>query len=168
MRSCRRVARPSRLHCPLVGPTKARARTPLTSTSALRRRCRSAGLIPSLRNCWSTWQKVEGQTCAPSAPTCSVSQGRDSPTTLRGRRPPCEHRLWNYVCVCERKHKVHPRMCDPRRIYSANSHTSTSMLSSPCAFSGLHLSEQPFRYYSPDASSSYIGTIFLFQCSPLS
>lgn len=44
--------------------------------------------------------------------------------------------------------------------------TSTSLLSSPCAFSGLHLDGQPFRYYSPDASFSFFGYVFLFQCSP--
>lgn len=142
-RSCRGVAWPSRLHCPLVGPAKARARTPLTSNSAPQRRCRSAGLIPFPRNCWSTWQKVEGRTCALSAPMCSVSPGRDLPTTLQGRRPPCEHRTQALkLCGCRGlKHKVHPQDVRARsasqgsRIYRAKyKHTSTSMLSSPCAF----------------------------------
>lgn len=89
------------LHCPLVDPSKARARTPLTSTLALWRRCRSAGLIPFPKNSWPIWLKEEGQTCALSAHTCSVFRGQDLPTTLQGQRPPCEHkqRLWNVVYV---------------------------------------------------------------------
>lgn len=93
-RSCRRgLARPSGLHRPLTGPTKARARTPLTSTWAPRRHRRCAAPIRFLGNYWSTWQEAEeGQTCALSAPTRSVSREKDSPTTPRGPRPPCEHK----------------------------------------------------------------------------
>lgn len=93
-RSCRRVVWPSWLHCPLIDPTKAQAQTPLTSTSVLSTRFLSAGLIPCPRNYWPTWRKVEGQTCARWAPTCSVCQGLDLPTTLRGQRHQCEHSVW--------------------------------------------------------------------------
>lgn len=99
MKSCRRVAWPSRLHCPLADPTKARARTPLTSTSALWRCCRSVGLSPFPRNYWPTWRKGEGQISALSAPTGWDSRGLDLPTTLQGRRPLCEHERGLWHCV---------------------------------------------------------------------
>ena len=89
-RGSRRAARPSRLLTPPVDPTRARARTPPTSTSVLRRRCRCAHPIPCPRNYWPTWEKGAGQTCAPSALTCYVSQGLDSPSALQGPRPLCE------------------------------------------------------------------------------
>lgn len=142
MRSCRGVAWLSRLHFPLVDPTWARVRTLLTSTLAARRCCHSGGLTPFPINYWPTWQKGQGQTCVLSAPTCSVSQGRDLPTTLQGRKPLCEHK--HSVCGSRGvKSKVHPTMCNKGFIeQNTNKHvfTSTSMLSSPCAFSGLHLS----------------------------
>lgn len=110
-RSCRGLVWPRWLHCPRVGPTKARARTPLTSTSAPRKPCRSAGLIPFLRNYWSTWRKVEGPTCALSAPSCSASQGRDLPSVPQGPRPPCEHKhgheTESHVDLVGWQHKVH-------------------------------------------------------------
>lgn len=151
------VAWQSWLHCPLIDPTKAQAQTPLTSTLVLQTRCHSAGLIPCPRNYWSTWQKLEGRTCAPWAHTCSVSQGLDLPTTLQDQRPQCEHKhkLWNYLSLAGLKiqHTGHPKMCDQdlhlkdQRFIkqNTNKHIHThwkhghSMLSSPCAFSGLHL-----------------------------
>lgn len=68
-------------------------------------------------------------------------------------------------------HNVRPRSASQgsrasRAKYKHAQHMSTSLLSSPCAFSGLHLNGQPFRYYSPDASFSFFGYVFLFQCSP--
>ena len=51
------------------------------------------------------------------------------------------------------------------RIYRTCSCASEAwMLSSPCAFTGIHLSEQPFRYYLPHSSS----LSFSFPCPCLS
>lgn len=96
-RCCRGAPWPSRLHCPLVDPAKERTQTVLSATLAPWKWCQSHGLIRFPRNFWPILQKGEGETCALSAPTSSGCQGQDLPTTLRGRRPRCECRLWKYL-----------------------------------------------------------------------
>lgn len=144
--SCRGVVWLSWLHCPLIDPTKAQAQTPLTFTSVLSTRCPSAGLIPYPRNSWPTWQKVEGQTCAPWAPTCSVCRELDLPTTLRGQRPQCEHKhsLWVLLdnkysgkdfirCVTKKRSAA-----QGSKIYKTNMFTHIKSRSALCGVHPVH------------------------------